>query len=263
MSTNNTSCLKEYKRKGTSTDRGSRCLLPPPPDERKVVLQAESARTTQYYAQDEVTPAKHQSEIQKTVQQILVDMQIEKKPEMQLISKLNTTIIGDHVIAAFNDSDSKWTVQSTGNATFQSVIKQLAVGLIDVSKKYVFIVLGNNQVRTANRNAIISLIDTLVTDIRKENQDTKIFFAGVLPRPVDNKELKVALVNINRWIALAVARVVRSQPRVHYLAVQHKFLENGTPITHMFDQDGFMLSPAGAALLRRSLLEMAGFRKNV
>ena len=106
------------------------------------------------------------------------------------ISCLNTTLIGDFTAAAFSDFDTKWLVQSAGNATFESITKGVNEGSILVDRKYVFLAVGANQVRSGERNKIFQQVLELVVAIRERNKDSRIFFTGILPRPVENLVIK-------------------------------------------------------------------------
>ena len=152
--------------------------------------------------------------------------------------------------------------QATGNATFNSVIQAIKNGTIKVDFKYIFIVLGHNQVRSTCREMLCTLVESLVAEIRLRNTDSRIFISALLPRVVDNLEIKVHIVNFNRWLAAVVRKVGSTFFRVHLLAVQHEFLDQGTPIQRLFHEDGVTLSATGAFLFKKSMFEMAGFKMN-
>ena len=194
-------------------------------------------------------------------QQVAAD--ITQLVQKLIISLENTTVIGDYVTAAFTTNDGKWLVQSHGTATFQSVIKQIAEQQIVVDKRYVFLVLGHNQLRSVTRSLLLDFVYTLVANIRHVNQQARIYFNAVLPRPIDNDEVKLILIGFNRWLATAVNKAGRVFGRVHFLPVQHAFINEGIPIQQLFDDDGFTISHLGASLLRRKMFELAGFHRNI
>ena len=80
----------------------------------------------------------------------------------QVISPYNTTLIGDYIATAFKGTDNKWLVQATGNAMFQSVIRDVEHDTIKVDKKYIFIALGHNQLHTLNKGVIKDCVNEQV-----------------------------------------------------------------------------------------------------
>ena len=69
-------------------------------------------------------------------------------PQNVQISSANTTLIGDYISTVFPEHSSKWLVQAQGNVTFTSVLNLIQENLITVDRKYVFLQLGGNQLRT-------------------------------------------------------------------------------------------------------------------
>ena len=179
------------------------------------------------------------------------------------ISRENTTIIGDYSSVTFPSYHAKWLVQAYGNATLTSTLVLIKEKLIEVNKRYVFIQLGGNQVRTVTKNSIFSVVLELVIEIRKVNEQSRIYFVGVLPRPVDNDEIKPYIVKFNRWLTMAVKQVDTLFERVKFIPAHLKFLSGDQPRSELFHMDDqITLNEAGAKLLRNTLFNFAGFVKN-
>ena len=117
------SCTKESSVQDNSCNSDYRRVLPPPPDVRNVVM------TSQVVTQSVV----------------------------ETVSSGNTTVIGDYVAAAFQQHDRKWLVQATGNATIQSTILGIRNNKITMDRHYIFIILGHNQIQTAEKGAMQQL----------------------------------------------------------------------------------------------------------
>ena len=108
-----------------------------------------------------------------------------------------------------------------------------------------------------------SLVLELVIEVRKISQESCIFFIGVLPRIVDNEDIKPYIVRFNRWLSVAVTQVDTLFERVKFLPVHIKFLNSSEPRRELFHQDDlFTLNEAGAKLLRNEIFRLAGFVKN-
>ena len=180
-----------------------------------------------------------------------------------VISCENTTIIGDYSATVFPEYCQKWLVQAIGNNTFGSVTEAIKKGEIAVNRKYIFIALGGNQVRTCNVDMAFNIVLDLTVTIREKNPDSRLFIVAVLPRPVDNNIVKPMVAKFNRWISLAAERVSQLFGKVKFLPVQIKFITGSSPITMYFNHDdNLTLNQAGAALYRKELFRLAGFVQN-
>ena len=174
----------------------------------------------------------------------------------------NTTLIGDYVATIFPEHSNKWLVQAMGNATFASILQLIKEDLVTVDRQYVFIQLGGNQIRMANYDLVFQSLVNLVVAVRERRPDSRIFVIGVLPRPIDNAEAKPYICRINRWIASAVEKIQKMFQKVKFIPLHLKFLDAAKPKLHLFQQDGLMLSAAGAQLFKKLAFEMAGFVAN-
>ena len=122
------------------------CKLPPPPDVRKVLLKnnADIRKPIQTTRQD-VTEQQLQ-----VAHQLLLVINIQRL----CISNLNTTLIGDYISVAFPEYHQKWLVQAFGNATFQSTLDFIILEKILVNRRYIFLQLGGNQLRSSNKQSV-------------------------------------------------------------------------------------------------------------
>ena len=180
----------------------------------------------------------------------------------ETISRANTTIIGDYVLGCYKNDDSKWVVQCMGNATLQSVVLSLQHNNLDVQKRYIFILIGHNQIMSSTKGTVADAVAEIVQEIRFKNQSARIYFAAILPRPIDNDNTKPLIVKFNRNLFAAVARVSKTIKKVKFLVVQHRFIHHSKPVTGLFNSDLITLNEAGAKTLKSSLFELAGFAMN-
>ena len=251
------------------TEKNSRCFLPLPPDIRQVTqAQSRQEATFQvpdYLLDDSPSVETHTRQVQEVVQEILSDLNqgidSQKKRNIE-ISSVNTTIIGDYVASVFGQSDRKWKVQSPGNATWASTLQGIKDKLISVDFRYVFFLLGHNQIRVSKRVDIVRIVFEVIAQVREINPEARIFICSILPRPVDNEEAKLLIVNFNRWISLAVNKAAKQFFRVHHIPIQHHFINAGVPKLFLFNQDQFTLNARGALLLKTKVFQLAGFKKN-
>ena len=252
------SCLKSSEQGFGSFVRN---ILPLPPDRRRVVLSDISNQiegNVQMWgrlrdAQEQPHPSqvqKHHIETTKPV------------PQRLEISSGNTTLIGDYISTVFPEFHNKWLVQSQGNATFNSTLQLIRDGLVTVDRQYVFFQLGGNQVRSADSTAMFNWVLNLVVCVREKSKGSKIHFIGILPRPIENEDVKVFVMKANRWLANSVDRINKLFGRVVFLPVQLRFLQGNKPVMAMFGEDQLTLSAAGAELFKATTFEMAGFVKN-
>ena len=222
-----------------------RSILPPPPDTRKVILKDVT---------NQITPV-----VQRTEHNIMTT-----GPRLE-ISALNTTLIGDYISAVFPQFQEKWLVQSNGAATFASTLESIKNGVITANRRYVFFQLGGNQIRSADAENTFTNILNIVVKAREQNPASRVFFVGILPRPVEDDHVKTLVMKSNRWIHNAVDRVNSLFGKVKFLPVQLKFL-NGKlgPRKELFKEDDQLtLNEAGAAVFKQEVFKLAGFVKNV
>ena len=240
-------------RSSTSRDRSFdsfvKSILPPPPDVRRVVQrQKEDERSWSVWHRPIMQEPYMQSQVKAT------------KPT---ISSLNTTLIGDYVAAAFPEHGTQWLVQAQGNATLESVLVQIKQQVVIVDRHYVFFQLGGNQIRTTDFDKIFSAVLNLVVITRERNSQSRIFFLGVLPRPIDNQEAKPYVVRFNRWMANAVDQVGKIFEKIRFLPIQLHFIQESAPKEHLFRQDQpLMINEAGARIFKEHVFLMAGFARN-
>ena len=74
-------------------------------------------------------------------------------------------IISDYIGTAFDRHDKKWLVQAMGNATVQSVCEGINKKLITVDRHYIFIVLGHNQLQSAQKGTVNAMFTQLLQHI--------------------------------------------------------------------------------------------------
>ena len=250
-------------------------ILPPPPDRRNVVLQQQvnTDRSNQHLVTNlhmkyDTNPSVMNTQRANDPQgghadstaRTTVQQPLHQKLE---ISSANTTLIGDYVSAVFPEFQAKWLVQCQGNATFESTLKQIKEGLITVDRRYIFFQLGGNQIMSADANNVFTNLLNLVVTARECNEHCRIYFAGVLPRPIDNESAKPLIAKFNRWLANSVDRVNKLFDRIKFLPVQLSFLQGNIPKKEMFDQqNGCTLSAAGAQLFKAEMFRLAGFVQN-
>ena len=236
--------------------------MPPPPDDRRVVFgeSQEKERNIQLVEQLRHIPVVNE------VGTSVVPEKQQERPSLNNkleISCANTTLIGDYISTIFPEYQRKWLVQASGNATFASVLAAIQEGLITVDRRYVFFQLGGNQIRTASADSMFENAVKLVTAVRDRKLDARIFFIGILPRPVDNEFVKPLIMKANRWMAHAVDRIQKMFQKVRFLPVQLAFIEGSVPKQQLFDaQDQHTLNLAGAALFRAKVFKLAGFVQN-
>ena len=192
--------------------------------------------------------------------QLQVPTQAVKKME---ISCANTTLIGDYTSVVFPLSDTRWLVQAQENAMLTSVIALLNDNMLVVDRRYIFIQLGGNQLRSVDRMKIYSQVLDLVVAIRNKNPQSRIYFVGVLPRVIDNQDIKPFIMKFNRWLAMAAHEVNIIFEKVRFLPVQLNFLEGNEPKRHLFQQHNpLLLSESGSVLFKQAVFQLAGFIRN-
>ena len=230
-------CRSSASRKQDIKDR-SKLFLPPPPDIRKVVFHPEET-----VANIRATP---DSGLQPSV-----------------IANANTTIIGDYSSVVFLDKEQHWLVQAQGNATYSSVIALIKQGLIQVDRRYIFVQLGGNHIRSAKKSKVYMQVVQLIQAIRRIRADSRIFLVAVLPRMQDDKEAKPYIIKFNKWLATSVQEADKLFGKVKFLPVQLRFILQGAPNQQFFDmKNPLLLNQEGAAMLKMELFKLAGFAKN-
>ena len=165
--------IGSYSHWSYTTDKNyykcSRRVLPPPPDVRRVV-------DMNAYRLATVTNSK----------------------PLEVISSGNTMIIGDYIPSSFNWHDAKWLVQATGNAMINTIIDAMLMNDITVDRHYIFVVVRHNQLRYMTKSQINTGFWQIINIIRQRNKHAKIFISALLPRPVDNQEVKPLINKFNR-----------------------------------------------------------------
>ena len=243
-----------------------RCILPPLPDVRRVVLNSTESMLLPEWMQVDVplepaefgvpSTGRQRLQVQATAGQAGL---CSTRPE---ISSANTMIIGTYITASLPVHDKHWLVQARGNATFHSTMQEIKGGVITVDRKYIFIELGANQVRSASAEMVEKWILDLVVTIRDLNKHCRMYFVGVLLRPVENEEIKPYIMKFNRWLTTAVNRMQALMGKIQMVPVHLRYLGTSGPRLHLFNQDGLTLNEAGAKLFRASLFQSAGFVQN-
>ena len=253
-----------------------RSILPAPPDSRRVVLRDLEIRTESH------SPRLIDSQLQLQQQHTVSDQQTNSHPYQQSpqerymnithqpqkpkleISSVNTTLIGDYTSTIFDEFSTKWLVQAVGNATFSSTLESIQQGLTTVDRRYIFIQLGGNQLRTADSDNVYNNLLNLIVIIRDRNPESRIFIVAVIPRPIDNDQVKVLIMKMNRWLRGAVERVARMFQGVKFLPVQLAFLNGAVPNQQLYNEnDQLTLNDAGARVFKQQVFKLARFARNV
>ena len=236
--------LTKYSRTDSEHSSTTSMVLLPPPDVRRVLLK----KTHQYQGQQP-----HRQE---------PGQQVHNKAQRPEISPHNTMIIGDYTSVVFLNSN-KWLVQAFGNATFQSMTDAIIEESVKADKKYVFVQLGGNQIRSANKQLVFNQLLKLIIVIRDKSPDSKIFVVGVLPRPIENDSAKPFIVKFNRWLKSACDRMGSFYANITFIPAQLSFIDGKGPKLQYYDeQDKLTLNNIGARLFKEILFTHAGFVKN-
>ena len=127
-----------------------RSILPPPPDKRIVQFQHNQIQQNQVPILQASKPASTEVKVQ----------QIH-------ITNLNTTLIGDYIAAVYPEYQDKWLVQVIGNATFNSTLDAIIKENLIINRKYIFLQLGGNQVRTSNKSNVHKQLLAVIVAIRQ------------------------------------------------------------------------------------------------
>ena len=272
----------ESKQRKESSGSCFRRTLPPPPDIRRVQYKHDSAANTVASDSDE-TPdqfevenippeIQHQLSIQEGMAQeeLSTGMVMTQQPPIKLfntdmqqmmqISPMNTTLIGDKYAACFQNPDSKWLVQLFPRSVLQTITNRIVSGEIDVSKRYIFLMVGGNQVFRAVKTIIANELKMLSQCIIGRNPVAKIFVAGVLPRP-SKLHAKFYITRFNRFLAAGVKKIQKDNTRIFYIPVQLQFHAQHE-YNYLFDSDMLTLNVFGRMRLKRALLKGAGFIAN-
>ena len=223
-------------------------ILPPPPD-RHLVIDAS-------IIQQQVMP--------RTAGPAGAQVQQDPKVNTSIqISKDNTTLIGDYTSVCLDQSD-RWLIQAQGNATISSTLALVKDGMLVIDRRYIFIQLGGNQLRTTkSKSKLFGQMLDLIVAIRNVNPPSRIFVMGVLPRVLDNEQIKPLLIRFNRWLAQVTNDVDSIFEKVKFLPIQLKFLEGNRPHRVLFDDvNPLLLSSIGSALFKQAAFQLAGFVQN-
>ena len=285
--------MSTKERKEDCSSSSDRRVLPPPPDRRLVVqklLDREAQELEDLTAPDDEvssTPKMIRSIERKLKanEHLFTQNQQSRAPSQDLrmvISKLrfdkegrvtnsstakatigphNTTILGDYSVACFSNPDSKWLVQAFPKANINTLYNRVLSGEATVGRRYIFIMIGANQVFRAIRSETFKALKQLIVAIFSKNAPSKVFFAGVLPRPAHNAVAKPKIMEFNRLISTSIKKLKKHFPRLFYLPVQTHF-HNEAEFDVLYNQDQVTLNEFGRLRLKRLLLEQAGFIRN-
>ena len=136
-------------------------ILPPPADVRKVEVRQPAAMEIPKWMRTDVPP-------QPSEFSMGTRCQLNKGPAQanMTISNLNTTLIGDYVAATLSEYDEKWLVQVFGNATFASILEMIHKDKLIINRRYIFIQLGGNQIRTSTTSSMLRVMMEMVMALR-------------------------------------------------------------------------------------------------
>ena len=174
------------------------------------------------------------------------------------ISPQNTTIITDKYGSCFENPDSKWLVQKFDKAVIQTIINRVISGEITVARRYIFLMIGGNQVFRAKKTLVHNKLNMLTLCVLGKNPVAKIFVAGVLPRPVKDHYAKDYIRDFNRFLCAAVKKIQKQYTRIFYVPAQLQF-QARHEYNCLFESNLLQLSVFGKMQLKRALLEGAGF----
>ena len=234
-------------------------MLPQPPDIRWVEVRSDAELEQRQVHQPTVDRMQ-----QMALQQLTATVDAQKLQRRQVeISRENTVLIGDYTSVAFSVNDTKWLVQSQGNATLASMLALIKDDILIVDRKYLFFQLGGNQLRTAMKQKIYATLLDMVVLLRDKNPQCGIYFIGVLPRVVDNLEVKPLIMRFNQWLTASVHSVDSIFGKVKFLPVHLQFIDGVNPKVHLFDaQQPLLLNHVGATLFKEVTFQLAEFVKN-
>ena len=263
------------KEKSDNSLESSRRILPPPPDVRKVVMESEQVQESAFRINimNEIAQFRFNQACKRIITEEEKNEKLQKEmsgnievklpiPVKQVISPENTTIIGDSIIGCFSNPDSKWLVQCFEKAVISTLVSRIEKQEISVNFRYVFFMIGKNQVFRAIRSHTYQEVKKLVSAVLQQNDMAKIFFGGVLPRPVNNALAKPRIKAFNRFLATSVKKLQRSFLRVFYLPVQLRFTAEHE-FNILYKTNRIHLNEIGWMRLKAALLEEAGFIRNL
>ena len=260
--------MHEIDHSSTSNSSRWRKLPTPPPskssgvnihcsDERHVVLREPAAMDIPDWCLIDVPNVKETFGLDNVAQ---LNQQPASKKPTGIISSGNTTLIGDDMCAMYNKFDPKWLIQVKKGATVQSTGIAIQEGAVVCDRRYVFILLGHNQIVQCERNIVKKLFHGLVDLIRSKNRLAKIFVAALLPSP--SKKAKQNIVKFNRSLSEAINARNKTDSRIIFLPVQHAFTEFGRMKSEYFNKDATSLNIQGTMTLTKEMFRLAGFTEN-
>ena len=194
-----------------------------------------------------------------TTSPVTVDSVQSKK---ECTNQVNTTLIGDVVFSALVAQQKAWQVQIIGNVTLQAAVDYVQNGTFDVSHRYIFLAIGSNQVYTSNQHDVSKFLHRLVFTIISINAEAKLFIIPVLPRPVDDTQVKQYIIDFNRMLSNATKKLAAESINVMFLSIQNCFLRAGKADDRWYSRDLVSLNQQGCSRLRNMVFEAAGFKKN-
>ena len=234
-----------------------RCILPLPPDVRKVKMKNAGSGIVQCHP--------HGEQIRSTqdAQEVFGVAKLVASPPKLEISNLNTMLIGDYMSVVFPEYHATWLVQAFRNAMFQSVLDMIIKDKLIIDKRYIFLQLGGNQIRSVNKQKVFKDLLEVIWAIRDKNSESRIFVVPVLPRAVANEQVKPLITIFNRWLCNVVEKMSAWFPRIKFLPVQQRFMGPDGPRMQYYNQDDRLtLNEMGARMLKAALFELAGFIQN-
>ena len=254
--------------------------LPPPPDKRRVQFSGGSnvssrlgpdVQNTDDSSDDELSPP-----CPAEVQQLMNLEQIEQESldsgiapiyagynslvnlqPLGQISPTNTTLICDKYGSCFKNPDSKWLVQCFPRAVTQTITNRVVSGEITVARRYIFVMIGGNQVFRASKTGVARELRMLVECITGKNNVAKIFIVGVLPCP-GKPHAVYYIKQFNRYLAAATKKLQKQFTRTFYILAQLQFIAKREH-PYLFTSDSLMLNEFGRMRLKRVMMEGAGF----
>ena len=174
-----------------------RSILPAPPDIRRVVVKQPTALQLPDWAQVDVPEPPPEFGVGNVLKQQQGKPMVGAGSGRLDINSGNTMIIGTYISAVFPKHNRHWLVQAQGNAMFESTMEKIKQLEVVVDRRYIFIELGSNQIRMADKEKVFQWILQLTVVIRERNKESRIYYVGVLPRPVENEEARPKIIMFN------------------------------------------------------------------
>ena len=143
----------------------------------------------------------------------------------------------------------------------QTITNRVISGEITVARRYIFLMIGGNQVFRAKKTVVHNELNMLIMCILGKTPVAKIFVASVLRWPAKDHYAKDYIRNFNIFLCAAVKKIQKQVTRIFYVLVQLQF-QAQHEYNCLFESDLLQLNVFGKMRLKRALLEGAGFMQS-